>query len=94
MRHEVDRWWRSAIDALGEEPPHPDATHAACLAFVDRVLAHAEVTGALERVTYRTDGPVPLLDAAGEEHVLVPGNPIVLVDPGGRAYRLVAEGAS
>jgi hypothetical protein len=91
-REQVNAWWRAAVDDLGEELPHPDAIEAVQMAFVDRVIAHAEATGLLERVTCRTDGPVLLRGDEGEEYELAPGKPLVFVDGGGRAYRLLVEG--
>ncbi len=90
---EEGRWWfRQAIDALGEELPHPDAVEAVKIAFVDRVLAHAEATGAVERVTYRTSGPMIVEAPDGKRWRVLPGEPIVTLDKAGRAYLLcVAE---
>ncbi len=91
-QEQVHRWWRAAVDDLGEELPYPDAIEAIQMAFVDRVLAHAQATGLLERATCRTDGPVLLRGDEGEEQVLAPGSPVVFVDRGGRAYHLAIEG--
>ncbi|HSH60236.1 MAG: hypothetical protein M3R02_18250 [Chloroflexota bacterium] len=90
-QEQVHRWWRAAVDDLGEEPPPDDAVEAVRLTYVDRVLANAQATGLLERVTCRTDGPVILRGDEGEEYELAPGKPLVLVDRGGRAYRLLVE---
>ncbi len=90
---EEGRWWfRQAIEALDEELPHPDAVEAVKIAFVDRVMAHAERCGLLERVTHPPGSKVVVHPPDGPPRVVVPGDPVVIFD-GGRAYFLaVAEG--
>ncbi len=63
------------------------------VAFVDRVFAHAERVGLLDRVTHPPDAKVVVHPPeGGPPRVVVPGDPVVILD-GGRAYLLaVAEG--
>lgn len=86
------QWLRQAIEALDEEPPHPDAIEAVRVAFVDRVFAHAERCGLLERVTHPPGSTVIVHPPDSPPRVVVPGDPVVVLD-GGRAYLLaVADG--
>jgi quercetin dioxygenase-like cupin family protein len=74
---------------FNEAVPPMDPTSVAASAWLDRLFAHASATGRLERVSHPPGARVVVHSPDGREVVVVAGEPMVAVDPGGRAYLLV-----
>jgi hypothetical protein len=76
-------------DAFDEPLPHPDLDDAVHLAYLDRLMAHAEHCGLIERASYPEGTRVVGDD--GRAIVVGPGSLVVTLDQAGRAYLLAAE---